>query len=244
MLLNGYSSIIANASSIIVSGLKNTDIVTVYKDKKTYSAVWDSTKQSFIILYLPLGVFTVKATRGSETITETVIIPTTGVYEIKMSFKLWLYNEDFSTESERKCQSVTGGYSSKAIGFNSTYNVPSAPSISYSNNKLIASRTSSPKSYECGIVMPNNSINFTDFTKFNVTWGFNSTGAGSFTNFYFRKSLGNYSTDGTHMCEINYDTQTDSVTNSYNITNFNGSYVLYFDLYRVGTVTIKKIWLE
>ena len=96
-----------NISSIIITGLESTDIVTCTKDGKSYTATWDETAQHFEIVGLSLGTFTVTATNGTKTITETVLIDIVGVYEVEMSFKLWLYRDGDERED------VTGGWSTQ-----------------------------------------------------------------------------------------------------------------------------------
>ena len=93
-----------NISSIIITGLESTDTITCTKDGKSYTATWDSTAQHWEIVGLPLGTFTVTATNGTKTKTETVLIDISGVYEIEMTFKLWLYR--YGDEFE----DVTGGW--------------------------------------------------------------------------------------------------------------------------------------
>ena len=99
-----------NISSIIITGLESTDTVTCTKDGKSYTATWDSTAQHWEIVGLPLGTFTVTATNGTKTITETVLIDINGVYEIEMYFKLWLYRDG------DECESVTGGWEATGTG--------------------------------------------------------------------------------------------------------------------------------
>ena len=93
-----------NISSIIITGLLSTDTVTCTKDGKSYTTTWDETAQHLEIVGLPLGTFTVTATRGTVTTTETVLIDIAGVYEVEMDFKLWLYRPG------DPCEDVTGGW--------------------------------------------------------------------------------------------------------------------------------------
>ena len=93
-----------NISSIIITGLESTDTVTCTKDGKSYTATWDSTAQHWEIVGLPLGAFTVTATNGTDTKTKTVLIDISGVYEVKMAFKLWLYKDG------DPCEVVSGGW--------------------------------------------------------------------------------------------------------------------------------------
>lgn len=95
-----------NISSIIITGLKSTDTVTCTKDGKSYPAAWDEVDLQWEIVRLPLGTFTVIATNGTKTITETVLIDIAGVYGIEMSLKFYLYNEGDERED------VTGGWTS------------------------------------------------------------------------------------------------------------------------------------
>ena len=99
-----------NISSIIITGLQSTDTITCTKDGRSYTATWDSTSQHWEIIGLPLGTFTVTATNGTETTTETVLIDITGVYEIEMAHKLWLYKDG------DECESITGGWNVTYFG--------------------------------------------------------------------------------------------------------------------------------
>lgn len=94
-----------NISFIIITGLYSTDTVTCAKDGKTYPAKWNETTQHWEIGGLPLGTFIVTATRGTYTITETVLIDIAGVYEIEMIFSLYLY------KMGDQCEDITGGWS-------------------------------------------------------------------------------------------------------------------------------------
>ena len=104
-----------NISSIIITGLESTDTVTCTKDGKIYTATWDSTAQHWEIVGLPLGTFTVTATNGTKTTTETVLIDIAGVYEIEMSYALWLYKDGDS------CIEVTGDWSATDKGALTTF---------------------------------------------------------------------------------------------------------------------------
>ena len=94
-----------NISSIIITGLESTDTITCTKDGKSYTATYDSTTKHWEIVGLPLGTFIVTATNGTKTKTETVLIDIAGVYEIEMSFILWLYRDGDEFED------TTGGWS-------------------------------------------------------------------------------------------------------------------------------------
>ena len=96
-----------NISSIVITGLESTDTVTCTKGGKSYHATWDATAQHWEIVGLPLGTFTVTATNGTNTITETVLIDIAGVYEIEMVMKVWLYNGD---DSGNEFTDITGGW--------------------------------------------------------------------------------------------------------------------------------------
>ena len=81
-----------NISSIIITGLKSTDTITCTKDGKSYPATWDETSLHWEIIGLPLGTFTITAANGTKTKTKTVLIDISGIYEVAMDFKLWIYN--------------------------------------------------------------------------------------------------------------------------------------------------------
>ena len=81
-----------NISSIVITGLKSTDTVICTKDGKSYTATWDSTAQHWEIVGLPLGTYTVTASNGTKTTTETVLIDIVGVYDIEMDYRTYLYN--------------------------------------------------------------------------------------------------------------------------------------------------------
>lgn len=93
-----------NISSVVITGLESTDTITCTKDGKIYPATWNDTAQHWEIVGLPLGTFTITATNGTKTKTETVLIDITGVYEIEIDYKLWLYKDG------DPCEDVTGGW--------------------------------------------------------------------------------------------------------------------------------------
>ena len=93
-----------NISSIIITGLESTDTITCTKDGKSYIATWDATAQHWEIVGLPLGTFTVTATNGTKTITQTVLIDIVGVYDIEMDYRTYLYNNG------NECTGLTGGW--------------------------------------------------------------------------------------------------------------------------------------
>ena len=104
-----------NISSIIITGLDSTGTITCTKDGKSYIATWDDTAQHWEIVGLPFGTFTVTATNGTKTKTETILIDIAGVYEIEMSIKRWLYR--YGDE----CEGVTGGWVSDNLYGTSTF---------------------------------------------------------------------------------------------------------------------------
>ena len=117
-----------NISSIVITGLSSTDTVTCTKDGKSYTATWDATAQHWEIVGLPLGTFSLTATNGAKSTTATVQIDVTGVYEIEMSFKLWLYKDG------DECEAVTGGWSNSGY---SRANWSVAAGVKNSDNMLV-----------------------------------------------------------------------------------------------------------
>ena len=93
-----------NISSIIITGLESTDTIACTKDSKSYTATWDSTAQHWEIVGLPLGTYTVTASNGTKTTTETVLIDIVGVYDIEMDYRTYLYNNG------NECTGLTGGW--------------------------------------------------------------------------------------------------------------------------------------
>lgn len=141
-----------NISAIVISGLKSTDSVTCSGGGKPYSATWDATAKHWEIVGLPLGTFTVTATNGVKTITETVLIDITGVYEIVLSFKTYLYNEG------DECVAITGGLNLSAMATTSFSKLADSLQMSY------------VKSISYGLAAYIDTLNQIDFTNCNALY--------------------------------------------------------------------------
>lgn len=135
-----------NISSIIITGRESTDTITCTKDGKSYTATWDSTDQHWEIVGLPLGAFTVTATNGTKTSTETVLIDIAGVYEIEMFFKLWLYREG------DECKDISGGWD---FGISQEHKNYGSSSSNKENNCLKISIKSITAGFLAGFVTTN-----------------------------------------------------------------------------------------
>ena len=157
-----------NISSIIITGLESTDTVTCTKDGKSYTATWDSTAQHWEIVGLPLGTFTVTATNGTNTKTETVLIDIAGVYEIHISYKLYLYQNGDENED------ITGGWVFPALG-TSGFDINNSSTLIREKQTnaiyLYGTRPSgSDSKHICGSVRTANSVDLSEFSKLNIQY--------------------------------------------------------------------------
>ncbi len=220
-----------NISSIVITGLSSTDTVTCTKDGKSYTATWDSTAQHWEIGGLPLGTFTITATNGTKTTTETVLIDIAGVYEIEMSFKLWLYRDG------DQCEEVTGGWEIKQYGT--------------SNGSLTLNDTSMKlyggTSQSTPIGLKNTSlINIGDYSKICVDIDYSTSGSTDNFTFGITKSytFGSSGIDDQFEKINQYQpgNQSGSITLECNITGATNRFITIY-CYKL-TAYIKRVWLE
>lgn len=141
-----------NISSIIITGLSSTDTVTCTKDGKRYAATWDETAQHWEIVGLPLGTFTITATNGTKTTTETILIDIAGVYEIEMNYLLFLYRDG------DPCEAVTSDW----IPFNSQ--------VTPSKNNDYLTLTSTGIAYSGGAFTTNAEVDISTYSKLKIEY--------------------------------------------------------------------------
>ena len=157
-----------NISSIIITGLESTDTVTCIKDGKSYPATWDDIAQHWEIVGLPLGTFTVTATNGTSTKTETVLIDIAGVYEIHISYKLYLYQNGDENED------ITGGWVFPNLGTSGFDRNNSATLIREKQTTVIYLYGSRPSGRDdkhiFGSVRTANSVDLSEFSKLNLQY--------------------------------------------------------------------------
>lgn len=232
-----------NISSIVITGLSSTDTVTCTKDGKSYTATWDETAQYWKIVGLPLGTFTLTATNGTKTKTETVLIDIAGLYEIEMALKLWLYR--YGDE----CKDITGGYDTV---------VQSQASLTKGDDALVLSISNHGAS--AIIAKTINKISILGFTTINFRYTAKSWGTyGNFTEYGFAvdpngnfSSATKFSDESVHVDYGEgtfYDVNT---VETFNVSSL-GSGIVAARIKSGGsdlenqfniTLTISEIWLE
>ena len=212
-----------NISSIIITGLESTDTITCTKDGKSYIATWDDTDRKWEIVGLPLGTFTVTATNGTKTTTETVFIDIAGVYEIEMSYKLYLYrNGD-------ECEDVTGGWTND--GYTDNLEV------------LLGEKRSTSMYMTHGpangytLLGTNNKIDFSGFTKlyFEII---SIAGSGN-------KGIRLSSQKGSFWNNQEFYKEDYNATGvfSVSLSNLTSDYIIFY-VFGGNTIEISKVWLE
>lgn len=215
-----------NISSIVITGLESTDTVTCAKDGKTYPATWDDTAQHWQIVGLPLGTFTVTATNGTKNNTETVLIDIAGVYEIEMSFKLWLYKDG------DECIDITGGWNTSSSW--------SAGTVTKNNDSIKLSSTSGS-----GLsVETSNSINSAGYTSLCVEVSATNVMSGG-SGGQFEVSLskkGSYDSTNFDARCIKYE-NTAKIILKTNINSHTNGYVCGIKAF-LAVATFYKVWLE
>ena len=215
-----------NISSIIITGLESTDTVTCTKDGNTYPATWDETAQHWEIVGLPLGMFTITATNGTKTTTETVLIDITGVYEIEMSYIRFLYKDG------DKCEKLTGGWSSNKAG-NATF--------TEENNCLVAYGGSNSGAY--GKFYTVNLIDVSNFEKLKIT--IQNCTVSNDSSFFGLSANTNIHANFNENVEIAYKYMQNAGTYEIDISNIGGSYYVCFGSGNLGRKAYAtKIWLE
>lgn len=184
------------------------------------------------------GMWTVTASNGEETITQDVLVDAAVEYEIEMLFRLYLYREG------DECEEVTGGWVAQGLGWEAAYNVPSAPTLTKNESNMAVSRTNA-SSYECGIILPRNKIDLTGYKTINAVVDYSMINAACMFAGFIRSSLGSVCIDGDRWFRMNNaNNPTSKALVSYDISSYDGLFVLYFALYSTGNGAIHKLWLE
>lgn len=216
-----------NISSIIITGLSSTDTITCTKDGKIYTATWDETAQHWEIVGLPLGTFTVEATNGIKTTTETVLIDITGVYEIEMSYRLYLYKDG------DQCEDVTGGWQCWKLAGTSELLDTSIHIASSKNNQWQATSTKTK-------------INLTNFSNLKAEVKLESQMMAQYcqlgptirTTVDTSKSANDYAVRKQYVADVGDHMIT------IDISDLDDEYCIAFNSYYVGSAYIYKVWLE
>ena len=216
-----------NISSIIITGLESTDTIDCTKDGKSYTATWDSTAQHWEIVGLPLGTFTVTATNGTKTTTETVLIDITGVYEIEMDYKLWLYRDG------DECEEVTGGWSQNTNWIHGSYTFSGSKTLIKNDDNLYLPSVSADASNATAA----NKINFSNYNTLYIELENVGNGSDSSPYLLIADSVG----------QVNqFADMVTSTRNVYtvDVTSISGMKVLAFECISGRSVKIYKVWLK
>lgn len=154
--------------------------------------------------------------------------------------RLYLYREGEEFES------LTGGWVSQGLGLNATYNEPDAPILRKTEQGMVVLRSMIDPGYKCGIVLPQNKIDFTGYDTLNVRFDATLTLTNCIFMGHVRNELGAACEDGQRYFTI---AETggyvyENIVRSGNISSLSGLYVPYFTLYSGGCATIREVWLE
>ena len=125
------------SASIFITGLSENDVVTATNYGNTVQGKWDSTENRFKISPIKfLGLWTVTATNGEQTITQDVLVDAIAEYEIEMGFPVnYLMLYDYGDE----CEDVVGGYTASRSDLGS-----GAPVYSFNADHLSLGDGTSP----------------------------------------------------------------------------------------------------
>lgn len=214
-----------NISSIVITGLKSTDTVTCTKDGKSYIATWNDTAQRWEIVGMPLGKFTVTATNGPHTKTETVLIDIAGVYEIEMILLLYLYNDGY------ECEDVTGGWDK----------ISSDCVITKNDSNMTVTSSSFATGVRMNYFSTINAINLSGYKKLYADISMINGASG-----YFYLGINDSRTE-VHYKSTGYGDNSRSIV-TLDISNISGNY--YINPYVAArrdyqaVVTVYKVWLE
>lgn len=230
-------------ASIFVTGLSGSDIVTATKDGKTVKGVWNSSESRFEFMGIKsYGMWTVTATNGEQSVYKNVLVDAAVDYEIVIRYSLYLYDQG------DECEEVTGGWVTQALGLQTEYNVPEAPTLTKNATNMVLSRTYG-QPYCCGIILPKNKIDFTGYKTINAIVDFGGLASDNnviFRGYFIKDKLGAVCADGVQW--FGFGNNVPAETNkamSYNISSYDGMFVPYIAMYSFsGSLTIRKIWLE
>ena len=216
-----------NISSIIITGLESTDTITCTKDGKSYAATWDEAAQHWEIVGLPFGTFTLTATNGTKTITKTVLIDVSGVYEVEMTFKLWLYHDG------DECEDVTGGW--EKVWFSNG----SSGTANKNSDSLYMVGANASNWGNCGFATKN-AVSTTDYTKLYARLDC----VGEFNSLTVVDGIGNQGTPNDYAQVILAAGNNIIVDASSLIPSLNGKHLSITASYYNRSVTVYEVWLE
>ena len=145
-------------------GMYDTVSSTLYTNKGTGTFVAGaeipSTVDGHMISKIKdLGTWTVTATNGEKTETESVVMDVIGLYEIEMSYKLWLYRDG------DECEDVTGGWSVQTDSRFASYGGNNNSYKDTDHLTVSLARTNTQAASMIGGFITNNRIDTSGYTK-------------------------------------------------------------------------------
>lgn len=192
-----------------------------------------------------LGMWTVTATDGTQTVTQDVLVDVVTQYEIEMYYTYWLYKDGNEYEAR------TGGWDAdnpKAAGASGEFRDWSFVAPQFGEDSIVIRTGSSGTSTYLSAAYCKTPIDITNWNKLKAVVDYNNPAGGnngySFTfgvgsthpriyvpdtvGFYFNANVGS-ATDATIVVDI---------------SSLQGLFYVQASVLRRGELTLKKVWLE
>lgn len=227
-------------SSVLVTGLSETDTVRMTGIGKTYTPTWVTEKNGWLFEKLSiLGECTVTATNGRKTVTEKILIDVFAQYEIEMSYILKLY------WLGDMCEEVTGGWETCKMGSAASIS-PQTDYMDFSLSNYIGAQ----QEQHTGHIETQNPIDVTDYSSIKLEGIDFYNGGGSsepYCSVIIRNIKDLDTSDGVQETKYEYKTSgAGSVAEfsiSGDISNLSGD--MYFIMKNYyASFKVKKLWLE
>ena len=185
-----------------------------------------------------VGTYIIVGTLGDKTKTQTVIIDTVGVYEVTITYSLYLYN------AGDECTGVTGGWTGQRFNGESGYRLGTATKEA-TDLYLYAKSTGAGSLYDAGF-FTNNKIDLTNYSK--LYYEVKEVQGGGTGTYKFMGTFNSYdSSGGTRINSFWWNEVALGIRN-IDISSIIGSYYYGFGNWAnngaTSYVRISKIWLE
>lgn len=225
-VLSGGGSKGAQKKATIVVSYPSGATCTVSNSNKIYTALDTSGAAAFVV---DAGAWTVKATNGTYTKTETVTVEAGKYAEVELAFDLLLFHGTDNID-------VTGGFV-----YTGLTNV--TPTISTENSQLIFTVPKTGMAVNSSWIFgPKNKIDLSKYSQLKVVIDYLSISSGS----YRFISIGNSDTDFWGLTNSNNSVARVSVTGAgtytIDVSSISGSYYIkYIDFQTADTACVVKL---
>lgn len=155
--------------------------------------------------------------------------------------KLWLYNKG------DECVSVTGGWESIGLGWESAYDTSTPPVITRnSDNMTLTQVTITSQYYNCGMVKTKNKIPIATAKKVHFSVYAYSEGAGEIIRLKVAKSIGTHvvTTEGSYKNILAYEHGPVEGVYTLDVSSINEDCYIGIAMYQESTVIVDRIWIE